>query len=128
MFSPQGGGGGGGGVEWPLTASGDLDMDGNDIDNCGQLNGTGVEVSGNLTAGNITTQDSVTVDDGVSNSCPALLPAGLKVGENLVVQGQGAAVDDPTEGGTVDTECRAALIALLDRLRAHGLIGSGGGD
>lgn len=39
-----------------------------------------------------------------------------------VVQEQGAAVADPVGGGVIDVECRAQLIELLNRLRAHGLI------
>jgi len=32
-----------------------------------------------------------------------------------------AAVTDPTGGATVDAECRAALIALMDAMRASGI-------
>lgn len=35
-----------------------------------------------------------------------------------------AAVTDPTGGGTVDTEARAQLIALMDAMRAAGLLDS----
>lgn len=47
------------------------------------------------------------------------------VGFQQVVGARGAAVADPTGGATVDAECRAQLIELLERLRAtsgHGLI------
>lgn len=41
-----------------------------------------------------------------------------------VVNEQQAAITDPTGGGTVDTQARTAIIAILDALRAHGLISS----
>jgi len=47
---------------------------------------------------------------------------GLKVQGTSVVGARGAAVADPSGGATVDTEARAALNALLARLRTHGLI------
>ena len=47
---------------------------------------------------------------------------GLWVGSNRVVTVQGAAVTDPTGGGTVDAEARTAIIALNARLKAHGLL------
>lgn len=31
---------------------------------------------------------------------------------------------DPANGATIDAECRAAVVAILSSLRAHGLIGS----
>ena len=51
----------------------------------------------------------------------------LKIGGNQVVASRQAAVADPTGGAVVDTECRAALVELLARLRptaGHGLIGA----
>lgn len=44
------------------------------------------------------------------------------INNTKVVGAQGAAVADASGGATVDTEARAALNALLARLRAHGLI------
>jgi hypothetical protein len=44
------------------------------------------------------------------------------VGSNQVVGSRGAAVADATGGSVVDVEARAALNAVLSRLRAHGLI------
>lgn len=46
----------------------------------------------------------------------------VKVSGTKVVGTQGAAVGDASGGATVDTEARAAINALLARLRAHGLI------
>lgn len=46
----------------------------------------------------------------------------LKVNGTQVVSSRGAAVADASGGGTVDTEARAAINALLARCRAHGLI------
>lgn len=46
----------------------------------------------------------------------------LRVNDTAVIGAQGLAVANATGGATVDTEARAALNALLARLRAHGLI------
>ena len=46
----------------------------------------------------------------------------LSIGGNQVVGARGAAVADPTGGTIVDTEARAAIAAILARLRQHGLI------
>ena len=49
-------------------------------------------------------------------------------GERLIIEGQQAvgarlaAIATPTGGGTIDVEARAALISIIDRLAAHGLI------
>lgn len=48
--------------------------------------------------------------------------AKLSVGGNQVLGARQAAVGDPAGGTTVDAEARAALAALLARLRTHGLI------
>lgn len=48
----------------------------------------------------------------------------LSVGGNQVVGPQLPAIADPTGGANVDAEARAALAAILARLRAHGLIAS----
>jgi hypothetical protein len=48
--------------------------------------------------------------------------AKLSVGGNQVVGAQLAAVADPAGGATVDAEARAAIAAILGRLRQHGLI------
>jgi hypothetical protein len=39
-----------------------------------------------------------------------------------ILSAQGAAVADAAGGATIDTEARAAINALLARVRAHGLI------
>ena len=46
-----------------------------------------------------------------------ILVAGVQV-----VTGQQPAIDAPNGGATVDIEARAAIAALLDTLRSHGLI------
>ena len=46
----------------------------------------------------------------------------LLVGGNQVVGARLAAVSDPTGGTIVDVEARAAVAAILARLRGHGLI------
>jgi hypothetical protein len=48
----------------------------------------------------------------------------LSVGGNQVVGARLAGVTDPSGGGTVDAEARAAIGAILARLRDHGLIAS----
>ena len=48
--------------------------------------------------------------------------AKVSVGGNQVVGGRLAAVADPTGGTVVDGEARAAIAAILARLRLHGLI------
>ena len=50
--------------------------------------------------------------------------AKLSVGGNQVVGARLAAVADPAGGATVDAEARAAIVAILARLRSHGLIAS----
>lgn len=52
-----------------------------------------------------------------------LVPASaLLVGGMQVVGGRQGAIADPTGGGTVDAEARAALLLVLRALRVHGLI------
>lgn len=46
----------------------------------------------------------------------------VQVASVQVVSARGAAVADAAGGATVDAEARAALNALLARLRVHGLI------
>jgi hypothetical protein len=88
---------------------------------------------------------SSTIDSGVIGTCTALplnfsingviylslgidgnlwLTTGqvLKIGTNQVVGPRGAAVADASGGSVIDVEGRAAINALLSRLRAHGLI------
>lgn len=50
--------------------------------------------------------------------------AKLSIGGNQVVGPQLGAVTDPSGGTTVDAEARAAITAVLARLRQHGLIAS----
>ena len=53
-----------------------------------------------------------------------LTATSIRVGATQVVGAQGAAVADAENGAVVDAEARAALNALLARVRAHGLIAS----
>ncbi len=46
----------------------------------------------------------------------------LRIGGKQLVGQRLAAVADPIAGTTVDTEARASIAAILDRLRMHGLI------
>ncbi len=46
----------------------------------------------------------------------------FRVSGTKVVGAQGAAVTDPTGGTVQDAEARTAIIAIIDRLQAHGLI------
>lgn len=56
--------------------------------------------------------------------------AGVLTGRTLVLDGvqivgaRGAAITSPDGGATVDAEARAAVVAVLERLRTHGLISS----
>jgi hypothetical protein len=50
--------------------------------------------------------------------------AQLRIGGNQLVGPRLAAVAAPTGGATVDTEARAVLDTILQRLRTHGLIAS----
>lgn len=51
-----------------------------------------------------------------------LKAAGLFIAGNKVLGAQQAAIANPAGGGTVDAEGRAALVAILGAMRAHGLI------
>lgn len=48
--------------------------------------------------------------------------AKVSVGGNQVIGARQAAVADPAGGATIDAEARAAIGAILARLRTHGLI------
>ena len=48
--------------------------------------------------------------------------AAVMIGDDIVLSGRKPAVASPTGGATVDIEARAAIISILDRMRAHGLI------
>lgn len=48
--------------------------------------------------------------------------SGIWVSGQRVVGAQAAAVALPAGGATIDTEARAAIAAIIDRLAAHGLI------
>jgi len=47
---------------------------------------------------------------------------GYFIGEDRVLAGRQSAIADPTGGASIDAEARAAIIAILGSLRAHGLI------
>lgn len=46
----------------------------------------------------------------------------VRVEGSVVVKKRQAAVQLPNGGSTIDQECRSAVVAILDRLRSHGLI------
>lgn len=46
----------------------------------------------------------------------------VRIGGQPVVRQRQAAIAEPTDGTVVDSECRAALVAILVAMRAHGLI------
>ena len=46
----------------------------------------------------------------------------IRINGVQVVGERGSTVSDPAGGGTVDTEARTAIVAIIDRLQAHGLI------
>jgi hypothetical protein len=48
----------------------------------------------------------------------------LVIGGNQVVGPRAAAIDSPADGAVIDVEARAAIAAILDALRQHGLIES----
>ena len=50
--------------------------------------------------------------------------ASVLIGGDQVVGARGAAIESPTGGAFVDAEARAALNAILDTMRQHGLIAS----
>ena len=62
--------------------------------------------------------------DGVAglDSSKRVVADGVVVAGDQVVAGRQAAVADPAGGVTIDLQCRAAVMAILARLRAHGLI------
>lgn len=62
--------------------------------------------------------------DGDVHAAGRVRGTAIHVGSNQVVGTRGAAVPDASGGTVVDVEARAALNALLSRLRAHGLIAS----
>ena len=48
--------------------------------------------------------------------------AKLELAGSQVVGARLAAVANPSGGANVDAEARAAIVAILDRMRSHGLI------
>lgn len=70
-----------------------------------------------------TADDGVTrLFDGSAWTLDAVRPDGLYIAGLRVVGARAAAIADPTGGGVVDTEARAALGQILSVLRGHGLI------
>ena len=72
----------------------------------------------NFNNGNVT----ITHSAGALVSTGTFQATAFHVSGTKVLGAQGIAVADPAGGATVDTECRSQLIALLARLRAHGII------
>ncbi len=60
--------------------------------------------------------------DGASWVVGTVKGAKLELAGSQVVGARGAPVANPASGTVVDMEARAAIGAILDRLRAHGLI------
>jgi hypothetical protein len=60
--------------------------------------------------------------DGVAWTVGTIKGARLELSGSQVVGPRLAAVVDPAGGTTVDVEARAALVAILGRMRNHGLI------
>jgi hypothetical protein len=60
--------------------------------------------------------------DGAAWVVGTVKGAKLELAGAQVVGARGAAVANPTGGTVVDVEARVALVALLDRMRTHGLI------
>jgi hypothetical protein len=82
-----------------------------------------------MTAGTVDAQINLVVYvNGVATTVLGISPnvnimAGvLQVAGVQVIGAQGGAVANPAGGVTIDAEARTALIALLGRNRAHGLI------
>ncbi|MEO6579990.1 MAG: DUF2793 domain-containing protein [Sphingomicrobium sp.] len=60
--------------------------------------------------------------DGTAWSLGTIRGASLRLGASQVVGPRLAAVANPSGGTAVDVEARAAIVAILDRMRTHGLI------
>ena len=60
--------------------------------------------------------------DGAAWVVGTVKGAKLELGGSQVVGARLAAVANPSSGTNVDAEARAAIVAILDRLRGHGLI------
>lgn len=60
--------------------------------------------------------------DGAAWVVGTVTGAKLELAGAQVVGARGAAVANPNGGASVDAEARAAIVAILDRLRTHGLI------
>jgi hypothetical protein len=72
----------------------------------------------------IWTEDDAGVADGLAtlDGSKRVEASGVVVDGTQVVGSQLAAVGDPSGGTTVDVQCRATVLLILARLRAHGLI------
>lgn len=100
------------------------------------LSGSYLPVAGTWVQGDViefsdvverTNNSTVCTASGSPGSWEGLMGAvkanvGFFIGGNQIVGSRGAAVADATGGATIDTEARAALNALLARVRTHGLI------
>ena len=60
--------------------------------------------------------------DGTAWVVGTVKGAKLELAGSQVVGSRGAAVDNPTGGTVIDVEARAAIVAILGRMRSHGLI------
>ena len=60
--------------------------------------------------------------DGTAWVVGTVKGAKLELAGSQVVGARGSAVANPGGGTVVDVEARAAIVAMLDRMRSHGLI------
>ena len=60
--------------------------------------------------------------DGTAWVVGTIKGAKLELAGSQVVGARGAAVANPSGGAVVDVEARTAIVAMLDRMRGHGLI------
>jgi len=68
------------------------------------------------------TSGQTATNDGSAWVVGTVKGAKLELAGLQVVGARGAAVANPSSGTVVDVEARAAIVAILDRLRGHGLI------
>ena len=64
----------------------------------------------------------VAVFDGTAWELGTVKGAKLEIAGNQLVGPRLAAIANPSGGATVDAEARTAIVAILGRMRAHGLI------
>lgn len=68
------------------------------------------------------TSGHTAIYDGAAWGVGTIKGAKLELAGSQVVGERGAAVANPSGGTVVDVEAREAIVAMLDRMRSHGLI------